>query len=224
MVRLNWGGTIVTALAFALAAGCNLDSSKASPQDSQSGGTAAATTSSSRPSISGTSARTVVVGSSYFFQPSAQDPNGDRLTYAISGMPSWATFDTATGILRGTPVESQIGSYNNIVISVSDGSNTVSLTAFNLTVIAVGTGTATLSWSPPTVNTDGTSLTNLGGYRIYFGTSEADLNDMVEVDSPGITSYVVQGLVAGTHYFAISAFNSSGVESAMKMVGSKTIM
>ena len=39
---------------------------------------------------------------------------------------------------------------------------------------AVAVGSATLSWTPPTQNMDGTPLTNLAGYRVYWGTSLGD--------------------------------------------------
>jgi len=29
---------------------------------------------------------------------------------------------------------------------------------------------ATVSWIPPTTNTDGTALTDLAGYKVYYGT------------------------------------------------------
>jgi hypothetical protein len=38
-------------------------------------------------------------------------------------------------------------------------------------VTAISNGRATLSWTAPTENTDGTTLANLAGYRIRYGTS-----------------------------------------------------
>ena len=83
---------------------------------------------------------------------------------------------------------------------------------------------ATLSWSAPTENVDGSSVTNLSGYRIYHGTSANNLNSMIQVSNPGISTYVLDNLASGTHYFAISAYNSAGVESDRSAVASKTIM
>jgi hypothetical protein len=87
-----------------------------------------------------------------------------------------------------------------------------------------GTGAATLSWTSPTQNTDGSAVSNLAGYRIYHGTSANALNDMIQVSNPGITLYVVDSLPAGAHYFAITAYNTSGAESDRSAVASKTIM
>jgi hypothetical protein len=88
---------------------------------------------------------------------------------------------------------------------------------------APGTGSATLSWVPPAENTDGSSLTNLSGFRIYHGMSAAALDNMITVSSPGISSYVVDNLAKGTHYFAVSAVNTTGAESDRSPTSSKII-
>lgn len=86
-----------------------------------------------------------------------------------------------------------------------------------------GPGSATLSWQPPTENTDGTSVTNLAGYRLYSGTSRELLAVSRTIASPGITTVVVDGLGTGTHYFAVSAYLTDGAESLPSSIGSKTI-
>jgi len=175
------------------------------------------------PVIAGTPGSSVVAGSAYRFQPTASDPDGNPLTFSITGQPVWASFDTATGTLSGTPSAAQGGSYTNIVVTVSDGKLTASLPAFGITVNAVVLGSATLSWTPPTQNTDGSALGNLAGYRVYYGNSATALNSTVQLTNPGLTSYVVGNLTSGTYYFAIAAYNSAGSESARSNVGSKSI-
>jgi hypothetical protein len=146
------------------------------------------------------------------------------LAFSISNKPSWATFSTATGALTGTPTTAQAGTYSNIVISVSDGTATTALTAFTITVTAAAAnGTAALSWAAPTQNTDGSALNDLAGYRVYHGLSASALTDVVQVQGTSTTTYTFTQLAAGTHYFAVAAFNSSGAESALSAVGSKTI-
>lgn len=109
--------------------------------------------------------------------------------------------------------------------SNSDATTPATTPADNSSVAAktTSTGTATLRWEVPTVNTNGSMLTNLGGYRIYYGRDASALSEMIDINHPGITSYIIERLTAGTYYFALSAYNAAGVESAMKMVGSKTI-
>jgi hypothetical protein len=85
-------------------------------------------------------------------------------------------------------------------------------------------GTATLSWLPPTENTDGSTLTNLAGYNIYYGTEAGNYTEAITIDNPGIAEYVVDNLPPGnTYYFVITAFDSSGNESEYSTMGSKTI-
>ena len=85
------------------------------------------------------------------------------------------------------------------------------------------TGSATLRWSPPTQNTDGSALTNLAGFRIVYGTSATALTQTIEVNNAALSSYVVDGLAAGTWYFAVTAVNSDGAQSINSNVASKTI-
>lgn len=176
------------------------------------------------PTISGTPATSVIAGSAYSFQPSGADPDGDALMYSIQNKPTWATFSTTTGKLSGTPASA--GAFSGIVIAVSDGKGgSASLPTFSINVSSApsSNGTATLSWSPPTQNTDGTTLSNLAGFRISYGSSSGALNQTIEVANPGLATYVVTGLSSGNWYFAVRAYNSSGAESANSSVVSKTI-
>jgi len=80
-----------------------------------------------------------------------------------------------------------------------------------------------LMWTPPTQNTDGSPLTNLAGYKIYWGTTQGAYPNSATLNNPGLTSYVVGNLVPGTYYFAATAFNASGQESPLSNGASKTI-
>jgi hypothetical protein len=175
------------------------------------------------PSISGKPAAAVLEGQAYDFTPSASDSDGDALTFKISNKPSWATFSDSTGRLSGTPVPGSAGTYSNIVITVSDGSNEASLPAFTITVQQAAMGSATLSWSPPTLRTDGTPLNDLAGYRILYGTTPGSYSNRVTLSNPGLTSYVVENLVQGTWYFVMTAIDSTGAESDYTAVVSKVI-
>jgi hypothetical protein len=172
------------------------------------------------PTISGTPTTTVTAGVAYSFRPTAADANGDALTYSIAGKPTWATFNTSTGLLSGTAVA---GTYSSIVISVSDGKAVTSLAPFSITVNAPVVRSALISWIPPTANTDGSALTDLSGYRIAYGTSATALTNVAEVPTAGLTSYTIDNLTAGTWYFSVMALTSSGAESSASAVVSKTI-
>ncbi len=193
----------------------NASGSSSSASSSSSGG-------NQGPSISGTPAVTVVVGGSYTFTPAASDPNGDTLAFSRTGtLPPGLSFNTATGALTGNPTA--IGTYPGIVISVSDGrGGTASLPAFTITV-ASATGSAVLTWTMPTQNTDGSPLTDLTGYRVYYGTNPASLASSVSIAS-GTTTTTIPNLPTGvTYYFAIASVSVSGGEGNKSNVASKTI-
>jgi hypothetical protein len=175
------------------------------------------------PTISGSPISSVSAGSAYSFRPTASDADGNTLAFSIANRPAWATFNTTNGQLSGSPSASQVGSYGNITISVSDGRATAALSAFAINVVDVSNGGAELSWMPPSQNTDGSSLNNLAGYRIAYGTSPQALTQTVQVANAGMTRYTFDNLTPGTYYFAVRAYTSSGTESGNSNVATKTV-
>jgi hypothetical protein len=167
----------------------------------------------SAPTISGNPTTSLNVGMAYSFQPTAADADNDTLTFSVVNAPSWASFNAQTGQLSGTPGAGNAGTTSNIRISVSDGTASTQLPAFSITVSQVSNGVVTLDWTPPTANADGSTLANLAGYRILYGTSPSALNQTVDISNPSVTSYVVQNLSAATWYFSLRSVNSQGVES-----------
>lgn len=169
--------------------------------------------------ISGAPGSTATVGQAYSFTPTA---TGTTLTFSIQNKPSWASFNASTGMLSGTPATGDIGADASITISVSNGSMSASLTAFTITVNQIATGSAVLSWTAPTQNTDGTSLT-LSGYKILYGTSPTALTQSVSLSNPSLTTYTVPNLSSGTWYFAVVSLDTSGSQSVPTNVASATI-
>ncbi len=102
------------------------------------------------PTITGTPSTTIAEDTAYSFTPTGADDDGDTLTYTITNTPSWATFSDSTGTLSGTPTNVDVGVTTNIVISVTDGVATASLTAFDLAVTNVN-DTPTISGIPNTI-------------------------------------------------------------------------
>jgi len=178
---------------------------------------------SAAPKISGQPVTALNAGTAYMFLPTASGANGATLTFAVQNKPAWATFNASTGELAGTPGASDVGSYNGIEISVSDGATASALPAFGISVTQSSAGSATLSWIPPTANTNGTPLTNLAGYKIYYGTSSSSLNQSVKIANPGIASYAIDNLSPATWYFTVVSYNSANIESSLSEVVSKTI-
>lgn len=175
------------------------------------------------PTISGNPPTSVTVGQAYAFQPTANDPEGHALQFSITNKPSWATFSATTGQLTGTPTASNVGSYPGISITVSDGTSTVSLPAFSIAVNPSPIGTAELLWVPPTLNEDGSPVTNLAGYKVRYGQSPASLTQVVDIPTATTTSVRIEGLAAGIWYFTVSAYTTNGVESLPTGPVTKTI-
>ena len=102
-----------------------------------------------------------------------------------------------------------------------------------------GGGLATIpskiSWVPPTQNLDNSTLTDLKGYRFYYGPSASSLRVIPQLDLADSTGAVnsfdfdslsqsdkdlLLDLISGnsTHFFAMTAVNSQDVESGFSNI------
>ncbi len=84
-----------------------------------------------------------------------------------------------------------------------------------------GSGTAVLAWTSPTANTNGTVLTDLAGFKVSYGTVSGQYAETVDVGR--VAGCTVSNLGPGTWYFSVTAYNSTGAESAPSPEVSKTI-
>ncbi|MGW8228053.1 MAG: galactose-binding domain-containing protein [Gammaproteobacteria bacterium] len=182
--------------------------------------------SNSAPVIGGTPATSVVANSAYSFQPTASDADADTLGFSISGMPLWASFNENTGQLSGVPDSGSVGTYGNIVISVSDGSVSTSLPAFSIQVLAapVQTGSISLQWSAPVSRADGTplSLADIDGYHIYYGVSAGDYPNRLDVADGTAQSATITEIPVGTYYIVMTTYDIDGRESIYSSMVAKT--
>jgi hypothetical protein len=67
-----------------------------------------------------------------------------------------------------------------------------------------------LTWEPPEFNTDGTPVTDLVGYGIYYGLTPGEWNYLYVEE----TSVMIENLSPGTWYAVATAWNAQGEESA----------
>ncbi len=88
------------------------------------------------------------------------------------------------------------------------------LLAFALPAHATKFVGITVHWTAPTTNTDGTPCTDLAGFDLYYGTSPSALTHEVQIANPTQTSYVFTTPFTGPTYFALTAYTTSGAESA----------
>lgn len=176
------------------------------------------------PTLSGNPPSEINADNAYEFTPVATDPDaGDTLTFSINNRPAWAGFNTSSGRLSGTPGYGDVGSYANISISVSDGTDNATLGPFAITVQAVSSGSVTLSWTAPTQNEDGSTLTDLAGYKVFWGTTPGSYPNSVTINNSGLTTYVVENLVPGDYEFVAKSFNSTGIESDFSEPVTRTV-
>ena len=134
------------------------------------------------PIISGTPAATVDQDSAYSFIPVASDVDADTtLIFSITNKPVWASFNTTTGALTGTPVAANVGTDAGIVISVSDGTATVSLPAFSVQVNSTVDPLLPVLTVPANLQVDATALYTPVSLRRLLGLSSN--STQVEVDA-----------------------------------------
>ena len=223
ITRPGLAGLIVIGLL--VLGGCSGPGTVANTSD---GNSIASQTPTAKLTLQGSPPTSVTAGTLYSFQPTVS-PSTAGVTFAITRKPAWASFDSSTGALRGTPSTGNEGTTSDITITASNSGATASIGPFAINVDAPAgspppaTGSATLSWVAPTENIDGTVLINLAGYRIYYGTTADAMTQEIDVAGADSTSYVVDGLAPGTYYFAVTAYSSSGTESTDSNLGIKTI-
>jgi Fibronectin type III domain len=215
--------TVTIILTLALAACSNDDGSPSKPaatsgstatNGSKTGGpSTGSATSPALLSITGAPNRQVVANQPYWFRPVANNTMGATPRFGISNPPHWSRFNAATGEVTGTPESADVGVYRGITVTVTAGTQMRAM-SFDVEVVQVGTNSIMISWLAPTENEDGTPLTNLAGYRIRYGQQTGAYTSVVNVTNPGLASYVINGLAAGTYYLVLSAVNTNGGESA----------
>lgn len=104
---------------------------------------------------------------------------------------------------------------NSITITAQDSSGA---TAAQTVVVKRDSGTphsVTLAWEAPTDRLDGSTLSNLAGYRIQYGLMSETYDYEVDIPNPGVLSYVIENLEPGTWYFAASAYDANNLESRL---------
>jgi hypothetical protein len=143
--------------------------------------------------------------------------NKTSATGSLTPVLTWSTSPvasscSASGAWSGTKFAS--GSQTLAAITASK--------SYTLTC-AWGNGTANISWVAPTKNTDGSTLSDLKGFKIVYGQSASSLTMSQSVNDPKATSATVAALGSGTWYFAVRAVNNGGGESSNSSTVSRTI-
>jgi len=129
-----------------------------------------------------------------------------------SGSSATATSTTSTGTTGSSPQTSADAGTSTSGSSTTSGSTTSGSTP--PTTPVAGTSVF-LGWVAPTENNNGSPITDLAGYKIHYGVTSQDYTKVVAVSNPSLSRYVLDSLESGTYFFAITAYNSKGIESTL---------
>ena len=143
-----------------------------------------------------------------------------------SGSSTAATSTTSTSTTGSTPPTAADSGTSTSGSSTTSGSTTSGSTTSGSTTTTGSTGSTTpttpvtgtsvtLGWVAPTQNSNGSPITDLAGYKIHYGTASENYTKVVAVSNPSISRYVMDSLETGTYFFAITAYNSKGIESTL---------
>jgi hypothetical protein len=152
-----------------------------------------------------------------------------RVTVTLAGAPTYSTTVTSsTTFSRVVTLRFRADSAATLRVTYAQtgGGGSINMQAAALAGTATTTSTltapasTTLSWQPPVLNLDGTPLTNLAGFKVYWGTTQGTYPYLARVATG---THTVTGLGAGTWYFVVTALNSDGAESAYSNVWSKIV-
>ena len=91
-----------------------------------------------------------------------------------------------------------------------------------------GDAAGTLTWDAPSLNTDGSTIADLAGYKIYYGTISGSGNYTASIDVGNATSIpftTLSSLVPapGLYYIAVTAYDTAGNESSYSNEISKSL-
>ena len=152
------------------------------------------------PTLAAVSCGSGFAGSAYSCSsPSGSDADGDSLSYSLVSGPSWLSVDAGTGVLSGSPATA--GTVSNIVVAVTDGSDTTNSAAFSI-VINANPGTALASTSTA-------ATTNQVSDWATFGVNSAVTNDLLNNNTCG----------AGGDQNCLAAFNAQKASSSCTLAG-----
>ena len=73
--------------------------------------------------------------------------------------------------------------------------------------------TVTLTWNPTTTNTDGSPITDLGGYVVYYGPASLSYVEQLDVGNVTTFQWLIDVEPGSTQYFNVSAYDTSGNSS-----------
>jgi len=151
-----------------------------------------------------------------------------RITVTLPGAPTYTTtFSSSTTYSRVITVKFRADAAATLRVNyaMTAGAGTVNVQAAAVSQASVlqPAGSAILTWQPPALNGDGSPLTDLTAFKIYWGTTQGAYAQSTKIANAAARTHTVSGLAKGTWYFVVTALNGQGVESPHSNVWSKTV-
>jgi hypothetical protein len=146
-----------------------------------------------------------------------------RVTVTLPGAaPYTTTFTSGTTFSRVVTVKYRADAPGTlkVVYAQTAGAGTINMQAAALSTAGSST---TLTWQPPASNTDGSPLTNLSAFKVYWGTTEGTYPHSTRIANNAARTHTVTGLGTGTWFFVVTALNANGIESPFSNVWRKTV-
>ncbi len=144
------------------------------------------------------------------------DQDGD-----LSSNIEWtSSLDGDLGLGASRQVTLSLGEHQ-ISATINDADGNSSKQSISISILEA-TGVATLQWVPPIENENNTPLTNLKGYRIYYGLSSNRMDNVININDASATSFLVDNLITGRrYYFSMTAINEQDIESKLSRIVQK---
>ena len=177
--------------------------------------------------LTGSPPTSFTVGVARSYRPTVTFSEGP-VTFTITGLPSWATFDTATGTFTGTPSGPDVGTTADITITATDGTRTGTFGPFVILILpdtppAPAAAPPVISGTPSTTATTGQaysfqaqasdaagnaltfSISNCPAWAT-FSTATGKLSGTPTTAQAGVYSGIVIQVTDGTSSAALPAF------------------
>jgi hypothetical protein len=156
----------------------------------------------------------IAVGEYVEIKLNALDPEREELNYSTSNFPPFLTLDPNTSIIFGTPKLQDIGVYQDIKISISDGINTIIAGPYTVQV-EKELFKIEVTWTEVTQDVDSDNISNVSGYKIYLSKALDDYYQEVTIEDSTIISHNIGRLAAGTYFISMKSYLTSGLESEL---------
>ncbi|MFD1086868.1 Ig-like domain-containing protein, partial [Shewanella seohaensis] len=147
------------------------------------------------PTISSTALTSATQDAAYSYTLVATDSDvGDSLTLSAVTLPSWLSFNTATGVLSGTPTNANVGSHA-VLLRATDGDGLTIDQSFTIVV-------ANVNDAPTISSTALTSATQDAAYSYTLVATDSDVGDSLTLSAVTLPSWlsfnVATGVLSGT--------------------------